>query len=73
MTKDVALVQAKLNAVRKWETSTNVKEIQSSLGFTNYYQRFMQNNTRIAFPLTVLTKNDVVAIGVPYIVGNLEN
>ena len=36
-TRGVAPVKSKLNAVRAWETPTNVKDIRSFLGCTNYY------------------------------------
>jgi len=33
-------------------------EVQSFLGFTNFYRRFIQNYSRIARPLTELTKKE---------------
>ena len=45
--KGVTPVQTKLKVVREWQNSTNVKDIRSFLGFTNYYRRFVQNYASI--------------------------
>ena len=36
-TREVAFVRAKLHAIYEWENPTNIKDIQSFLGFANYY------------------------------------
>ncbi|RYP53614.1 hypothetical protein DL770_010985 [Monosporascus sp. CRB-9-2] len=48
----------KLAAVKEWAQPTNVKEIQAFLGFANYYRRFIRNFSRIAMPLTELTRKE---------------
>ena len=48
--------KSKINAVYEWPKLTNVKEVQSFMGFANYYQRFIKNFGIIASPLTNLTK-----------------
>ena len=58
--KGVALVKGKLNAVREWETPTNVKDIRFFLGFANCYRRFVPSYASIVAPLTMLTKKDVL-------------
>src|ERR1044072_6036659 len=35
----------------------NVKDVQSFLGFCNFYKRFIQDFAHIAYPLTQLTRN----------------
>ena len=49
---------AKVAGVSKWPTPSNKKEVQSFLGFTNFYQRFIEGYSHIAQPLFDLTKAD---------------
>ena len=58
--KGVGPVKGKLQVVHVWETPTNIKDIQSFLGFTNYYRRFVPGYSSIATPLNMLTKKDVL-------------
>lgn len=46
----------KIMAIREWEPPSSVKEVQAFLGFANFYRRFIQNYSRIAKPLTDLTR-----------------
>ncbi|GJP61835.1 hypothetical protein CLOP_g18959 [Closterium sp. NIES-67] len=48
----------KIEAVRTWKTSENVKELQQFLGFANYYNRFVPQYAKIATPLTNLLKKN---------------
>ena len=50
---------AKVEAVMKWETPKSATEIRSFLGLAGYYRRFIQNFSKIAEPLTRLTRKDV--------------
>lgn len=50
---------AKIAAVLAWPTPTSVREIQSFLGFANFYRRFIKNFAAIAKPLTALTRKNV--------------
>ncbi len=45
----------KMNAVRNWPLSKQVKKVQAFLRLMNYYQKFVPNYTKIAEPLTQLT------------------
>ncbi|KAL5581546.1 hypothetical protein UlMin_013988 [Ulmus minor] len=49
---------AKIDAVSKWPTPTNVTEIRSFLGLAGYYRRFVEGFSTLAAPLTALTKKD---------------
>jgi len=49
----------KADAVRDWPIPTNLKQVQSFLGFTNFYRRFIKDYSTIATPLTRFTKKDV--------------
>jgi len=44
----VKIEQEKIKAVKEWKTPTKVKNVESFLGFTNFYQRFIQNFSHIA-------------------------
>ena len=46
----------KVEAVAKWKQTENLTEIRNFLGLTEYYRRFIQDFSRIAGPLTELTK-----------------
>ncbi|KAJ9555712.1 hypothetical protein OSB04_010326 [Centaurea solstitialis] len=47
---------AKIEAVMSWEVPKTPSEIRSFLGLAGYYRRFIQDFSRIAVPLTRLTK-----------------
>jgi hypothetical protein len=46
---------AKTQAIDKWQIPQMKKELQSFLGFANYYQRFIEGYCDIVKPLTTLT------------------
>ena len=46
----------KVNGVRDWPTPKTVKEVQSFLGFVNFYRRFIEGFSHIARPLNNLTR-----------------
>jgi hypothetical protein len=48
----------KIEAVMNWERPSNVNEIQSFLGFTGYYRRFVEGFSKLLGPLTILTKKN---------------
>jgi hypothetical protein len=51
---------AKVSAIANWPEPKNKKELQSFLGFCNYYRRFIKDFSEIARPLHNLTKQDVL-------------
>jgi hypothetical protein len=54
-TKGIAVDPDKISAIMKWERPTRVKELQSFLGFCNFYRLFIENFSRMAKPLHRLT------------------
>ena len=50
----------KVAGVTEWPTPSNRKEVQSFLGFTNFYRRFIQGFSHLARPLFDLTWKDTV-------------
>ncbi|RKK36831.1 Transposon Tf2-6 polyprotein, partial [Fusarium oxysporum f. sp. cepae] len=55
---EIRMDRRKIAAVAEWKTPTTVKETQSFLGFANYYRRFIKGFSKIAIPLTEITKKD---------------
>ena len=53
----IAMNPNKTRAIEVWETPKSKKELQSFLGLVNYYRRFIKDCSKIAKPLTNLTKN----------------
>ncbi|KAD4385830.1 hypothetical protein E3N88_25999 [Mikania micrantha] len=49
---------AKVEMVMKWIPPKSPTEIRSFLGLADYYRRFIQVFSKIATPLTQLTKKD---------------
>ena len=48
----------KTRAIREWPVPKTVKEVQSFLGFANYYQKFIKNYSSYTTPLTQLTRKN---------------
>ncbi len=51
----VAMDPMKVHRVMEWPTPTKAKEVQSFLGFVNFYQKFICSFSDIACPLYALT------------------
>ena len=56
--KGAAVDHSKTAALRDWPAPKNVKELQSFLGFTGWYRRFIDKYSHAALPLTDLTKKN---------------
>ena len=49
----------KIEAVVNWKPPKNVSEVRSFLGLAGYYKKFVEGFSKIAAPLTKLTRKDV--------------
>ena len=49
---------AKIKTILEWPEPRKIKEVQSFLGFANFYRRFIENYSDITIPLTRLTRKD---------------
>uniref|UniRef100_A0A0W0FG48 Reverse transcriptase/retrotransposon-derived protein RNase H-like domain-containing protein n=1 Tax=Moniliophthora roreri TaxID=221103 RepID=A0A0W0FG48_MONRR len=49
----------KLDTILSWPQPQKLKDLQSFLGFTNFYRQFINNYSCITLPLTALTKKSI--------------
>jgi len=50
--------EERIRTIRDWKEPTNVKGVQSFLGFANFYRRFIRDYSKITMPLSSLTRKD---------------
>jgi hypothetical protein len=50
--------ESKVKSIFEWPIPRNLRDVQSFLGFTNFYRRFIKEYSLIASPLTSLTRKD---------------
>jgi hypothetical protein len=55
----ISMDPSRVKTVVEWKQPTNVKDVQSFLGFTNFYQRFIKDYSKVALPLMELTKKSL--------------
>ncbi|KAA0051425.1 pol protein [Cucumis melo var. makuwa] len=58
----VSVDPAKIEAVTSWPRPSTISKVRSFLGLAGYYRRFVENFSRIATPLTQLTRK-----GAPFV------
>jgi hypothetical protein len=63
----LTMASDKVQTIQDWPEPRRVKDIQSFLGFANFYQRFIYNFSDITVPLTRLTRKNI-----PFNFGNKE-
>ena len=49
----------KVEEIMNWERQKSVFEIRSSLGLAGYYKGFIEDFSRLATPMTKLTRKEV--------------
>ncbi|GJW21678.1 putative reverse transcriptase domain-containing protein [Tanacetum coccineum] len=59
---------SKVESVKNWKTPESSTEIRSFLGLAGYYRRFIENFSKIAKPLTLLTQKNK-----PYVWGDKQD
>ncbi|XP_072572131.1 uncharacterized protein [Paramormyrops kingsleyae] len=52
----VVMDERKVVSIQEWLRPRTIKELQQFLGFANFYHRFIRSFSRIAAPLTFLTR-----------------
>lgn len=55
---EIRMDPAKIKSILEWPIPKTVKEVQSFLGFGNYYRRFIKGYSQIVAALTRLTRKD---------------
>ena len=59
VTRDgVAADPDKVATIREWPAPKNLKELQTFLGFANFYRTFVENYSKVIQPLTALLKKN---------------
>ena len=58
-TKGIKIDPTKVDTITNQPELVNVKDVQSFLGFANFYRRFIYGYSKLAAPLTRLTRKDV--------------
>jgi len=56
----LTMSNAKVKTIEEWPEPKKVKDIQSFLGFANFYRRFIFNYSDIVIPLTCLTRKNTL-------------
>ena len=56
----VGMDPVKVSGVTDWLTPQNVRNINQFLGFCNFYQRFIESYAKLAAPLELLKRKDVL-------------
>jgi hypothetical protein len=63
--KGLEMCQDKVQAIQEWPTPASVKDVQAFLGFANFYRRFICDYSKIAMPLTTLTRKNQIFLWTP--------
>lgn len=67
-TEGLEMDPEKVKAVKDWTAPTHLKAVQGFIGFCNFYRRFINEFSKLAKPLTALTKKDA-----PFVWGPEQN
>jgi hypothetical protein len=56
--ESIKINPGKIEAIKKWKAPITVKEIQSFIGFSNFYRDFIKNFSKVAAPLMLLIRKN---------------
>jgi hypothetical protein len=56
----ISMDPKKTKAIKEWQSPKCIKDVQAFLVFANFYRRFIQGFSALAFPLSALTKKDTI-------------
>lgn len=65
-TEGVMMDPQKIEAILNWKSPKNVKNVQTFLGFANFYKKFILGYSKIIVPLSRLTKSSEKAFAFPW-------
>jgi hypothetical protein len=54
--KGLQMAEDKVKTIQEWPEPWKVRDIQSFLGFANFYRRFIPGYSALTIPLTHLTR-----------------
>ena len=57
--KGITIDLAKIKAILEWPAPKDIHDIRSFIGLTGYYRRFIENFSKIAYPITTLQNKSV--------------
>jgi len=57
--RGISKTSTKVEEIRAWSTPEKIVDVQSFMGFANFYRRFITGFSKIAKPLTDLTKKGI--------------
>jgi len=57
--RGISMTSTKVEEIRAWSTPEKVVDVQSFMGFANFYRRFIKGFRKRAKPLTALTKKGI--------------
>ena len=69
----VSVDPAKIEAVTSWSRPSTVGEVRSFLGLAGYYRRFVEDFSRLATPLTQLTRKGTPFVWSPACEDSFQN
>ena len=65
-TEGLKMDPQKVETITQWKPARCVKDVQAFLGFANFYRRFIRGYSKIAAPLSALTRKDRKAFMFPW-------
>ena len=71
-TEGLKMDPQKVETVRNWKAPRCVKDVQAFLGFANFYRRFVHGYSRIAAPLSNLTRTEQKSFMFPWALDSPE-